>query len=61
MLDGGDVIAVEFFGQTGWIEVTAYNPAIREIEGKFDVTLKSDKGELMRFSQGAFKTKLTNQ
>ncbi|GAA4404011.1 hypothetical protein GCM10023187_20660 [Nibrella viscosa] len=61
LLDGGDVKAEEFLSQTGWIEVSAYNPATKEIEGKFEVTLKSNKGEIMQFSEGIFKTRLTNQ
>lgn len=58
LLDGGDVTAVTFHAQKGWIEVTNYNPISKEIEGKFEVRLQSDEGEIMQFNKGMFKTKL---
>ena len=58
LLDGGDVSVVDFYGQEGWVEVTTYKPASKQLEGKFEVTLKSKQGEVVRFTNGTFKTKL---
>ena len=58
LLDGGDVTAVTFRALKGWIEVTNYNPISKKIEGRFEVRLQCNEGEIMQFSKGMFKTKL---
>ena len=59
LLDGGDVTAVEFAGKEGWIQLTKYDSVKEEVEGSFEVTLASRKGEIVHFTKGTFKAKLT--
>ena len=59
LLDGGDVIAVEFKGEEGWIQVSKYDSVRNEIQGNFEATLASAEGEIVRFTKGTFKVKLT--
>ena len=58
LLYDGDVTAMSFHCQRGWIEVTKYEPASREVEGKFEAVLISKEGQIARFSGGTFKAKL---
>jgi hypothetical protein len=56
--DGGDVTAVEFEGKEGWIQLTKYDSVREEVQGSFEVTLASAKGEIIHFTKGTFKAKL---
>ena len=42
-----------------WIKVTHYNPKTGQLEGAFEITLVSRKGEIAHFTKGAFKVTLT--
>ena len=44
---------------SSWIEVTHYNPKTGQLEGAFDLTLISRKGEIAHFTKGAFRVTLT--
>lgn len=58
LLYDGDVTAMAFNCQRGWIEVTKYKPTSKEIEGKFEASLISNEGHVARFSRGTFRAKL---
>ncbi|GAB4034023.1 hypothetical protein GCM10028809_37890 [Spirosoma gilvum] len=42
-----------------WLEVTQYNPKTGQVEGTFEMTLLSRKGEIARFTKGSFRVTLT--
>jgi len=58
LLVGGDVSVGDFYGQQGWIEVTKYEPGSKQVEGKFEATLKSSQGAIVCFTKGRFKSEL---
>ena len=61
LLDGGDVSAGDFYGQQGWVEVTVHKPTSGQIKGRFEVTLRSSQGEIVRFTKGAFDATLATE
>ncbi|WP_461092075.1 hypothetical protein [Spirosoma gilvum] len=53
-------VVVEIPGyDNSWLEVTQYNPKTGQVEGTFEMTLLSRKGEIARFTKGSFRVTLT--
>lgn len=48
-------------GDKGWIKVTKLNRATGKIQGRFNITLTSSKGETLHFKRGKFNSKLITQ
>lgn len=46
-------------GDSSWVEVTRYNPKTGQLDGAFEMTLVSRKGEIAHFTKGAFRVTLT--
>jgi hypothetical protein len=44
---------------TSWIEITRYDPATNQLEGRFEVTLKDPANQEARFTNGSFRVTLT--